>query len=165
MQLWTNCLLQVRDRATLYLKTLGAEGSVVENEEDVQEILFGSLDLPLSNLETSLKNYVRCFNLVFLNLVTTVTISSHCIWAQEPSEEPFDLDSVSKEIKSQPLAEKKGSGKKSKGLGVPPTTLTSSVDAYEKMLRSIEEFSDFGKLFKVLPFALFINRSIQILIC
>lgn len=65
----TNHWLQVRDRATLYLKTLGADGSVVENEKDVQETLFGSLDLPLGNLETSLKNYVRCFNLVFLNLV------------------------------------------------------------------------------------------------
>lgn len=69
VQLWTNCWLQVRDRATLYLKTLGADGSVLENEKDVQEVLFGSLDLPLGNLETSLKNYVRCFNMVFLNLV------------------------------------------------------------------------------------------------
>lgn len=87
------------------------------------------------------------------------------MWAQEPSEEPFDIDSVPKEIKSQPLSEKKGSGKKSNGLGAPPITFASSVDAYEKMLRSVEEFSDFGKLFKVFPSALFINRSIQILIC
>ena len=77
MQLWTNCWLQVRDRATLYLKTLGADGSVLENEKDVSEILFGSLDLPLGNLETSLKNYVRCFNLVFLNLVFHSLISLH----------------------------------------------------------------------------------------
>lgn len=62
-------------------------------------------------------------------------------------------------MKSQPLAEKKGSGKKSNGLGAPPVTLASSVDAYEKMLRSIEEFADFGKLFKVFPF------TIQYLIC
>ncbi|XP_022148569.1 coatomer subunit gamma-like [Momordica charantia] len=114
---------EVRDRATLYLKTLGADGSVVENEKDVQEILFGSLNLPLGNLEASLKNY-------------------------EPSEEPFDIDSVPTEIKSQPLAEKKGSSKKSTGLGAPPVILGSSVDTYEKILRSIEEFADFGKLFK-----------------
>ncbi|XP_022947703.1 coatomer subunit gamma-like [Cucurbita moschata] len=114
---------EVRDRATLYLKTLGADGSVVKNEKDVQEIVFGSLDLPLGNLETSLKNY-------------------------EPSEEPFDIDSVSKEIKCQPLAEKKGSGKKSNGLGAPPVTLASSFDAYERMLGSVVEFSGFGKLFK-----------------
>ena len=50
--------LQVRDRATLYLNTLGGDGSVVETDKDVKEFLFGSLDVPLVNLETSLKNYV-----------------------------------------------------------------------------------------------------------
>lgn len=51
-------LLQVRDRATLYLNTLGGDGSVVETDKDVKEFLFGSLDVPLVNLETSLKHYV-----------------------------------------------------------------------------------------------------------
>ncbi|KAK2988563.1 hypothetical protein RJ640_016423 [Escallonia rubra] len=116
---------EVRDRATLYLSTLGGDGSVVETDEDVKEFLFGSLDVPLVNLETSLKNYI-----------------------QEPSEEPFDINSVPKEVKSQPLTEKKAPGKKPTGLSAPPTGPTSTVDAYEKLLSSIPEFSSFGKLFK-----------------
>ncbi|GAA0145482.1 vesicle coat protein [Lithospermum erythrorhizon] len=114
---------EVRDRATLYLNTLGGDGSVVETDKDVKEFLFGPLDVPLINLETSLKNY-------------------------EPSEQPFDINSVSKEVKSQPLAEKKASGKKPTGLGAPPTEPTSTVDSYERLLLSVPEFANFGKLFK-----------------
>ncbi|KAL2512218.1 Coatomer subunit gamma [Abeliophyllum distichum] len=114
---------EVRDRATLYLNTLGGDGSVVETDKDVKEFLFGSLDIPLTNMETSLKNY-------------------------NPSEEPFDIDSVPKEVKSQPLAEKKAPGKKPTGLGAPPTVPTSAADAYERLLSSIPEFASFGKLFK-----------------
>lgn len=55
--LFKSCL-QVRDRATLYLNTLGGNGSVVETDSDVKEFLFGSFDVPLANMETSLKNYV-----------------------------------------------------------------------------------------------------------
>lgn len=55
---------QVRDRATLYLNTLGGDGAVVETDEEVKEFLFGSLDVPLTNLETSLKNYVCSFSLL-----------------------------------------------------------------------------------------------------
>lgn len=69
---------------------------------------------------------------------------------QEPSEEPFDVSSVPREIKSQPLTEKKAPGKKPTGLGAPPPGPTSMVDAYERLLSSIPEFSTFGKLFKVL---------------
>jgi len=50
--------LQVRDRATLYLNMLGGDDAVVETGKDVKEFLFGSLDVPLSNLETSLRIYV-----------------------------------------------------------------------------------------------------------
>lgn len=50
--------LQVRDRATLYLNTLGDDGSVVETDKDVKDFLFGPFDIPLVNLESSLKNYV-----------------------------------------------------------------------------------------------------------
>ncbi|KAB1207270.1 Coatomer subunit gamma [Morella rubra] len=114
---------EVRDRATLYLNTLGGDGSVVETDKDVKDFLFGSLDLPLVNLETSLKNY-------------------------EPSEEPFDINSVPREIKAQPLAEKKGPSKKPAGLAALPTAPATTVDAYEKLLSSIPEFVDFGKLFK-----------------
>ncbi|KAF2316383.1 hypothetical protein GH714_041724 [Hevea brasiliensis] len=114
---------EVRDRATLYLKTLAGDGQVVETDKDMQAFLFGPLDIPLVNLETSLKNY-------------------------EPSEEPFDIHSVPKEVKSQPLAEKKAPGKKPTGLGAPPIGPPSTVDAYERLLSSIPEFSNFGKLFK-----------------
>lgn len=58
MKLYLEFLLQVRDRATLYLKTLGGDDAVTETEKDAIEFLFGSLDVPLTNLETSLKNYV-----------------------------------------------------------------------------------------------------------
>ncbi|CAM8922598.1 unnamed protein product [Rhodiola kirilowii] len=114
---------EVRDRATLYLNTLGGSGEVVETTEDTKDFLFGSLDVPLANLETSLKNY-------------------------EPSEEPFDINSVPKEIKSQTVGDKKAPGKKPTGLGAPPSAPTYSVDAYQKLLSSIPEFSTFGKLFK-----------------
>ncbi|PIN22115.1 Vesicle coat complex COPI, gamma subunit [Handroanthus impetiginosus] len=115
---------EVRDRATLYLNTLG-DGSVAETDKDVKEFLFGSLDIPLTNMETSLKNYV-----------------------QNPSEESFDINSVPREVKSQPIAEKKAPGKKPTGLGAPPPAPSSGADAYERLLSSIPEFASFGKLFK-----------------
>lgn len=68
---------------------------------------------------------------------------------QEPSEEAFDINSVPKEVKSQPLAEKKAQGKKPTGLGAPPAAPSSGFDGYEKLLSSIPEFAAFGKLFKV----------------
>ncbi|KDO49098.1 hypothetical protein CISIN_1g0029002mg, partial [Citrus sinensis] len=114
---------EVRDRATLYLNTVGSDGEVIETDKDVKDFLFGSLDIPLANIETSLKNY-------------------------EPAEQPFDINSVPKEVKTQPLAEKKAPGKMPAGLGAPPSGPPSTVDAYEKLLSSIPEFSDFGKLFK-----------------
>ncbi|XP_073150241.1 coatomer subunit gamma-like isoform X2 [Henckelia pumila] len=113
---------EVRDRATLYLNTLG-DGSVAETGKDVKEFLFGSLETPLANLETSLKNY-------------------------DPTEEPFDIHSVPKEVKSQPLAEKKAPGKKPTGLGAPPTGPASAADSHESLLSSIPEFAGFGNLFK-----------------
>ncbi|CAI8616930.1 unnamed protein product [Vicia faba] len=111
---------EVRDRATLYLSTLGGD---LENDEDVRDFLFGSLDTPLANLESSLKNYV-------------------------PSEVAFDIRLVPKEVKSQPLTEKKAQGKKPTGLGAPPSAPPSTVDSYERQLLSIPEFANFGKLFK-----------------
>lgn len=64
-----------------------------------------------------------------------------------------------KEIKSQPLAEKKAPGKKPAGLDAPPSGPTATVDAYEKLLSSIPEFADFGKLFKVLLLLFLIMRD------
>ncbi|KAF8113891.1 hypothetical protein N665_0044s0006 [Sinapis alba] len=114
---------EVRDRATLFLSILGNDDGLVETDKDSKEFLFGSLEAPLVNMETSLKNYV-------------------------PSEEAFDVDSVPKEVKSQPLAEKKAKGKKPTGLGAPPPAPVSGFDAYERLLSSIPEFATFGKLFK-----------------
>ncbi|KAF1871525.1 hypothetical protein Lal_00020319 [Lupinus albus] len=113
---------EVRDRATLYLNTLGGDGSVTETDK-VKDFVFVYLDIPLVNLETSLKNYV-------------------------PAEEAFDINSVPKEVKYQPLAEKKAIGKKPTGLGAPPSGPTSTADGYERMLSLIPEFANFGKLFK-----------------
>nr|GFD09588.1 coatomer subunit gamma-2 [Tanacetum cinerariifolium] len=69
---------------TLYLNTPRGASLVVETDKEVKEFLFGLLDIPLVNLDTSLKNYVN---------------------------EPFDISSVPREVKSQPLAEKKYVGK------------------------------------------------------
>lgn len=113
---------EVRDRATLYLETLNGEVAVGNSEKDVKEFLFGSFDVPLANLEASLRTY-------------------------EPSEEPFDISLVSREAKSQPLQDKKAPGKKPPA-GAPALAPVSAVDAYQKVLSSIAEFSDFGRLFK-----------------
>ncbi|CAN1164303.1 Coatomer subunit gamma [Linum perenne] len=115
---------EVRDRATLYLNTLGGDGEVVETDKDVKDFLFGALDIPLVNLETSLRNY-------------------------DASEESFDINSVPREVKSQPLADKKAPGKNQPtGLGAPPAGPPSTLDAYEKLLSSIPELAPFGKPFK-----------------
>ncbi|KAF8112287.1 hypothetical protein N665_0065s0064 [Sinapis alba] len=113
---------EVRDRATLFLSVLGGDGTV-DTDRDSKEFLFGSLEVPLVNMETSLKNY-------------------------DPSEEAFDINSVPREVKSQPLAEKKSQGKKPTGLGAPPAAPASGFDGYERLLSSIPEFAAFGKLFK-----------------
>lgn len=68
---------------------------------------------------------------------------------QEPSEEAFDINSVPREVKSLPLAEKKAQGKKLTGLGAPPAAPASGFDGYERLLSAIPEFAAFGKLFKV----------------
>lgn len=66
--------LQVRDRATLYLNSLG-DGSVTETDKDVKEFLFGSLDIPLTNMETSLKNYVS----IYTDSVLTLGCLKFCL--------------------------------------------------------------------------------------
>ncbi|KAJ7535408.1 hypothetical protein O6H91_12G032000 [Diphasiastrum complanatum] len=116
---------EVRDRATLYLKTLGEDDSC----KQFKESLFEELDVPLANLEASLQSY-------------------------NASEVPFDLSLVSREIKPQQLAEKKAPSKKtgkdfgSKAANEALPLGTSAPDAYEKLLSSVPEFSSFGKLFK-----------------
>lgn len=56
----------MRDRATLYLEMLGADGSTTETTEDVKEFLFGDLNVPLANLESSIKKYVSFATIFFL---------------------------------------------------------------------------------------------------
>jgi len=68
---------------------------------------------------------------------------------QEPSEEAFDIDSVLREVKSQPLTEKKAFGKKPIGVGALPRDPSSTIDSYKMLLLSIPNFASFGKLFKV----------------
>ncbi|KAK8942743.1 Coatomer subunit gamma-2 [Platanthera zijinensis] len=114
---------EVRDRATLYLNTLEWNGSGGETDKGVKEFLFGALDVPLVNLEASLQNY-------------------------ESSEEPFDISTVTKEVKSQSLTEKKVPGKKPPTLGLSANGPTSPFRAYENLLSSIPEFNSFGQLFK-----------------
>jgi hypothetical protein len=69
---------------------------------------------------------------------------------QEPSEKPFDISLVSREVKSHPVQEKKAPGKKPHTAATPAPV--SVVDSYQKMLSSIPEFSGFGRLFKVCIF-------------
>ena len=78
---------------------------------------------------------------------------------QDPSEEAFDINSVPKEVKSQPLAEKKAQGKKPTGLGAPPAAPASGFEGYERLLSSIPEFASFGKLFKVRVDFFFLFKS------
>jgi coatomer protein complex subunit gamma len=117
----------------------------------VKEFLFGSFDVPLANLAASLRTYVcfqralyfACFNRIIPYAMLTSSRTS-----QEPSEEPFDISLVSREAKSQPLQDKKAPGKKAPA-GAPALAPVSAVDAYQKVLSSITEFSGFGRLFKV----------------
>ena len=102
-------------------------------------------------METSLKNYVSFIFLGVLLFVCSQNIQLLILIfdLQDPSEEAFDINSVPREVKSQPLAEKKAQGKKPTGLGAPPAAPASGFDGYEKLLSSIPEFASFGKLFKV----------------
>lgn len=122
---------EVRDRATLYLSAL-VEGSSLEDQDlKADKFVFGTLDVPLQNLEASLQAY-------------------------EAGEAPFDIHKVPRDVKAQPYSEKKvpGPKKPTKDAGLPATANGTTIsgaraaDAYEKLLSLIPEFSDFGKLFK-----------------
>lgn len=63
----------MRDRATLYLNTLGGDGSVVETDKAVKDFLFGPFDIPLVNLETGLKNYVSLGAFVAFRKYSTIS--------------------------------------------------------------------------------------------
>lgn len=71
---------QVRDRATLYLNTLGGDGSVVETDKDVKDFLFGSFDIPLVNLESSLKNYVSSPYFLAFHWLSSKLLRTYCMF-------------------------------------------------------------------------------------
>lgn len=83
--------------------------------------------------------------------------------AQEPSETPFDMESVPKEVRAVPSKERAGGKRagKDSALGGPPKPSANPGEVYEKLLGSIPEFSGFGKLFKVRKRAGFWSRSFK----
>ncbi|GAQ90422.1 coatomer gamma subunit [Klebsormidium nitens] len=117
---------EVRDRATLYLQVLGDTKDIAP--DGAAAFLSETLNVPLANLEASLKAY-------------------------EPSEKPFNIAAVSKEAKPLTIAEKKKEKKAQREAaatgahanGVAPAVSTSS---YENLLNAIPEFASIGKLFK-----------------
>ncbi|KAG0616027.1 hypothetical protein M758_5G084800 [Ceratodon purpureus] len=119
---------EVRDRATLYLNLLG--DGMESPREDAQSFLFDITDVPLENLEASLQSY-------------------------EPSERPFDLAAVPRDLKPQVQVEKKAPTNREKK-AAKDASLKAGVDggasntfeAYEKLLNAIPQFAGFGKLFK-----------------
>ncbi|GKC35951.1 hypothetical protein Tco_1048335 [Tanacetum coccineum] len=56
----------------------------------------------------------------------------------EPSEEPFNVTYVSREVMSQPFAEKKVAAEKPTGLGAPPAGPILTGDTFEKLLSIAE---------------------------
>lgn len=76
---------------------------------------------------------------------------------QEPSERPFDLAAVPKDVKSLPQVEKKAPTSREKKAAKDASQkaaaeggASNAFEAYEKLLNSIPQFAGFGKLFKVL---------------
>lgn len=74
---------------------------------------------------------------------------------QEPSERPFDLAAVPKDVKPQQQVEKKAPTRSEKKAAKDASQKADSeasntFEAYEKLLNSIPQFAGFGKLFKVL---------------
>jgi len=119
---------EVRDRATLYLSLLSDGPDAIQ--DDPQAFLSQGLDVPLANLEASLQSY-------------------------EPSERPFDLAAVPKDVKSHPQAEKKAPTSREKKAAKDASQkaaanggASNAFEAYEKLLNSIPQFAAFGKLFK-----------------
>ncbi|KAG0595341.1 hypothetical protein M758_UG158900 [Ceratodon purpureus] len=116
---------EVRDRATLYLSVLTDEPSSIK-----ENALFQGLDVPLENLEASLQAY-------------------------EPSERPFDLEAVPRDVKAHQQMEKKAPTRSEKKAAKDASQkaaadggASKSFEAYEKLLNSIPQFSGYGKLFK-----------------
>lgn len=56
---------------------LGGDGSIAETGKDVKEFLFGSLDVPLANLETSLQKYVGVLTILVNDIDASLFFCSH----------------------------------------------------------------------------------------
>eukprot|EP00850_Spirogloea_muscicola_P021555 SM000253S09044 [mRNA] locus=s253:58045:64400:- [translate_table: standard] len=125
---------EVRDRATLYLNVLGGDGEESVAADGAKSFMLETLDVPLANLESSLRSY-------------------------EPSEEPFDVDKVPKEMHIAPHTERKAAGGKKAakeaaqraGGAAGAVSVQATSEAYERLLNGIPEFAGFGKLFKSTP--------------
>lgn len=85
---------------------------------------------------------------------------------QEPSERPFDLAAVPKDVKPLPQVEKKAPTRSEKKAAKDAhqkadSGASNTFEAYEKLLNSIPQFAGFGKLFKVLQPALCVLSSME----
>ncbi|XP_058191003.1 coatomer subunit gamma-1-like [Rhododendron vialii] len=83
-------------------------------------------------VRVELLKLIVCFMHSYIILLYIVSTQ-----VQEPSEEPFDIDSVPNEVKSQPLAEKKAPGKK-------PTGMLSSIPEFSKLWEAFQVFTTPG---------------------
>lgn len=82
---------------------------------------------------------------------------------QEPSDRPFDLGAVSKDVRSHQQVEKKAptrsekkAAKNASQKAAADGGASKSFEAYEKLLNSIPQFASFGKLFTVRQSSLFV---------
>ena len=76
---------------------------------------------------------------------------------QEPSDRPFDLAAVPRDVKPQPQVEKKAPTNREKKAAKDVSLkagadggASNTFEAYERLLNAIPQFASFGKLFKVL---------------
>lgn len=118
---------EVRDRATLYLNVLGGTEDESVAVDGAKNFMLEELDIPLANLENSLRGYVA-------------------------SEQPFNISAVPRELKGPLVDRKSAAGKKKEAAAKAASNGVVSGAAggvaYEKILNAIPQFSSFGKLFK-----------------
>ncbi|EXB63576.1 Coatomer subunit gamma-2 [Morus notabilis] len=137
--------------STQILHFLGIEGPKTSDPSKYIRYIYNRVHLENATVRAAAVSTLAKFGALVDSLKPRIfVLLRRCLFDcddEEPSEEPFDINSVPKEIKSQPLAEKKAPGKK-QPTGAPPSGPPSPDDAYEKLLSSIPEFSGFGKLFK-----------------
>eukprot|EP00897_Mesotaenium_endlicherianum_P003909 jgi/Mesen1/3546/ME000198S02746 len=123
---------EVRDRATLYLNVLDADNSATVAPDGADTFMLEHLDVPLANLENSLRSYVSA-----------------------DTTRPFDLAAVPREVRGLPMDRRapgakkaaKDAAQKATSNGM-PTSAAAASEAYQKLLNAVPEFSSFGKLFK-----------------